>query len=94
MFFTIVPSEHLCPDLRPLQVIKTLNERISGYCAVTLETMAYAGTGDVLKVQKMLAIAGEHIEVEEGEAWKVNCHPPFVSANLFVLEYASSYTIL
>ena len=33
--------------------------------------MAYAGTGDVLKIQQMLAIAGEHIEVEEGEAWKV-----------------------
>lgn len=54
-----------------MQVVKTLNERISGYCQVTLETMAYSGTGDVLKIQKMLAIVGEHIEVEEGESWKV-----------------------
>lgn len=53
-----------------LQVVKTLSERISGYCEVTLETMAYAGTGDVLMVQKMLSIVGEHIEVEEGESWK------------------------
>ena len=50
---------------------KTLNERISGYCQVTLETMAYAGTGDVLKVQKMLSIVGEHVDLEEGEEWKV-----------------------
>ena len=50
---------------------KTLNERITKYCQVTLETMAYAGTGDVLKVQEMLSILGEHIEVEDGEAWKV-----------------------
>lgn len=54
-----------------MQVTKTLNERITRYCQVTLETMAYAGTGDVLKVQQMLSIAGEHIEVEDGEAWKV-----------------------
>ena len=54
-----------------LQVTKTLNERISGYCQVTLETMAYAGTGDVLKVQKMLSIVGEHVDLEEGEEWKV-----------------------
>jgi hypothetical protein len=54
-----------------MQVTRTLNERISGYCQVTLETMAYAGTGDVLKVQKMLSIVGEHVEIEEGEEWKV-----------------------
>ena len=47
-----------------------MSERISGYCEVTLESMAYAGTGDVLMVQKMLSIVGEHIEVEEGESWK------------------------
>lgn len=58
-----------------MQVTKTLNERITQYCQITLETMAYAGTGDVLKIQQMLAIAGEHIEVEEGEAWKVASWP-------------------
>lgn len=43
---------------------------------MTLETMAYAGTGDVLKIQKMLSIVGEHIDVEEGEGWKVNFFSP------------------
>lgn len=33
-----------------MEVAKTLNEKISKYCLVTLETFAYAGTGNVLKV--------------------------------------------
>ena len=33
-----------------MEVAKTLNEKISKYCLVTLETCAYAGTGNVLKV--------------------------------------------
>ena len=54
---------------------KTLNERITRYCQVTLESMAYAGTGDVLKLQQLLALLGEHTEVEEGEAWKARALP-------------------
>lgn len=54
-----------------LQVAKTLNERISKYAQVTLESCAYAGTGNVLKVQQLLAQAGEHIEIKEEESWKV-----------------------
>ena len=54
-----------------LQVARTLNERISKYTVVTLDSCAYAGTSDVLKVQQLLAQAGEHLEVEEGGAWKV-----------------------
>lgn len=69
-----------------MQVVKTLNERISKYCEVTLETMAYAGTGDVLMVQKMLSIVGEHIEVEDTEKWKVTS--PFCQPLHFLLEYA------
>ena len=42
------------------------------YCQVVLETCAYAGTGDVLKVQEMLALAGEHIATEDNTAWKVH----------------------
>lgn len=33
-----------------MEVAKTLNEKISKYCLVTVETCAYAGTGNVLKV--------------------------------------------
>jgi len=54
-----------------LQVAKTVNERISKYAQVTLESCAYAGTGNVLKVQQLLAQAGEHIELKEDESWKV-----------------------
>ena len=54
-----------------LQVARTLNERISKYTVVTLDSCAYAGTSDVLKVQQLLAQAGEHLEVEEGGAWRV-----------------------
>ena len=50
---------------------RTLNERISKYTVVTLDSGAYAGTADVLKVQQLRAQAGELLEVEEGGAWKV-----------------------
>ena len=33
-----------------MEVAKTLNEKVSKYCLVTIETCAYAGTGNVLKV--------------------------------------------
>lgn len=37
---------------------------------MTLEACAYAGSGNVLKVQEWLAICGEQIETESGTAWK------------------------
>merc|ERR1712130_714956 len=33
-----------------------------GYTELTIDTLAYAGTGNVLKVQQLLKICGEHIE--------------------------------
>ena len=60
-----------------VEVVRSLNERVSQFAAVTLEACAYAGTGNVLKVQSMLAMCGEHIDVEEGQEWKVR-----VEANL------------
>ena len=54
---------------------KTLNERISKYGQVVLQTLAYAGTGDVLQIQSLLATCGEHIEVEENAGWKVGALP-------------------
>ncbi|KAG1670671.1 hypothetical protein FOA52_010946 [Chlamydomonas sp. UWO 241] len=61
-----------------LEVAKTLNETISQFCQVTLESLAYAGTGDVLKVQQLLAMCGEHIEAEEGKEWKAMHQGPAV----------------
>ena len=48
-----------------------LHEKVSKVAAVTLDTCAYAGSGNVLKVQEMLALCGEHIDAEEGAEWKV-----------------------
>lgn len=60
-----------------MQVAKTFSEHISQYTAVVIESLAYAGTGDVLKIQQLISIAGEHIEVEEDTQWKVrHCLPP------------------
>lgn len=54
-----------------LEVAKTLAPRLSRYCQVLLEGCAYAGTGNVLKVQSLLAVVGEPVEKEEGSpAWK------------------------
>ena len=61
-----------------MQVAKSLDEKVSRFLQVMLDACAYAGTGDVLKVQQLLAIAGEHPEGEaaaaaageEGTAWK------------------------
>lgn len=35
------------------EVSKTFNEKIKKYCDVTLMSLAYAGTGNVLKVLKL-----------------------------------------
>uniref|UniRef100_A0A7S3QP44 26S proteasome non-ATPase regulatory subunit 2 homolog n=1 Tax=Dunaliella tertiolecta TaxID=3047 RepID=A0A7S3QP44_DUNTE len=54
-----------------LEFTKTLNERISRFAQLSVESCAYAGTGNVLKVQELLATCGEHIEGEgESDAWK------------------------
>jgi 26S proteasome regulatory subunit N1 len=58
-----------------LQVAKTLPEQISQYAQVVLQTLAYAGTGDVLQIQSLLAMCGEHTEVDESAAWKVSTGP-------------------
>lgn len=61
-----------------LEVSKTLNEHISSFCQVTLESLAYAGTGDVLKIQQLLAMCGEHIEADESSSWKTMHQGPAV----------------
>lgn len=57
-----------------LEVARSLNERIRRFATTVLDTCAYAGSGNVLKVQEMLAMCGEHIDAEEGAEWKV-CPP-------------------
>ncbi|KAJ6822051.1 putative 26S proteasome non-ATPase regulatory subunit 2-like protein A [Iris pallida] len=47
------------------EVSKTFNEKIRKYCDVTLLSMAYAGTGNVLKVQKLLGYCAAHLEKGE-----------------------------
>lgn len=53
-----------------MEVAKTLNEKISRYLQVTLESCAYAGTGNVLKVQYFLGLCGEHLE--KGESYQAS----------------------
>jgi 26S proteasome regulatory subunit N1 len=47
------------------EVSKTFDEKIGKYCDVTLMSLAYAGTGNVLKIQKLLGICSQHLEKGE-----------------------------
>ncbi|KAL3695426.1 hypothetical protein R1sor_009502 [Riccia sorocarpa] len=49
-----------------MEVAKTLNPKISQYLQVTLDACAYAGTGNVLKVQRLLGLCADHLD--KGEA--------------------------
>lgn len=57
------------------EVAKTFPERISEYCQVVLDVCAYACSGNVLKVQALLAKCGEHRTTEESteeDSWKLD----------------------
>lgn len=43
-----------------VEAVQTVEHKISQYAIVTIETCAYAGTGNVLKVQQMLHRCAEH----------------------------------
>ncbi|KAH7860237.1 hypothetical protein Vadar_011070 [Vaccinium darrowii] len=47
------------------EVSKTFNEKIRKYCDMTLLSCAYAGTGNVLKVQHLLGQCAPHLEKGE-----------------------------
>ncbi|XP_071735874.1 26S proteasome non-ATPase regulatory subunit 2 homolog A-like [Rutidosis leptorrhynchoides] len=47
------------------EVSKTFNEKIQKYCDMTLLSCAYAGTGNVLKVQHFLGECAQHLEKSE-----------------------------
>merc|ERR1719464_257149 len=50
--------------LETLAVFDEINPKFAKTCKVCLECLAYAGTGNVLKIQKMLGIVGEHFDDE------------------------------
>ncbi|THU56769.1 hypothetical protein C4D60_Mb11t20700 [Musa balbisiana] len=50
------------------EVSKTFNDKIRKYADVTLLSLAYAGTGNVLKVQKLLGYCAQHLE--KGETYQ------------------------
>lgn len=45
-----------------METLKALTHPIGKYASVTVDTCAYAGTGNVLKVQKLLDVCGDHLE--------------------------------
>eukprot|EP00005_Dracoamoeba_jomungandri_P005973 CAMPEP_0174261516 /NCGR_PEP_ID=MMETSP0439-20130205/11469_1 /TAXON_ID=0 /ORGANISM="Stereomyxa ramosa, Strain Chinc5" /LENGTH=866 /DNA_ID=CAMNT_0015345999 /DNA_START=24 /DNA_END=2624 /DNA_ORIENTATION=+ len=47
-----------------LETLKAISGEVGLYASLTVETCAYAGTGNVLKVQKFLAVCAEHPEDE------------------------------
>lgn len=44
-----------------LEAVRTVEHKASKYAEITLESCAYAGTGSVLTVQKMLRLCAEHL---------------------------------
>ncbi|MCI09189.1 26S proteasome non-ATPase regulatory subunit 2 1A-like, partial [Trifolium medium] len=50
------------------EVSKTLDEKIRKYCEITLLSCAYAGTGNVLKVQNLLGHCSQKDEMHQGPA--------------------------
>ncbi|CAN0446828.1 unnamed protein product, partial [Laminaria digitata] len=45
-----------------MEIVKTIDHRMGRYTQVVLDTCAYAGTGNVLKVQEMLHVCAEHLD--------------------------------
>lgn len=50
------------------EVLKTFHEKIRKHCDMTLLSCAYAGTGNVLKVQHFLGQCAQHLE--KGESFQ------------------------
>jgi 26S proteasome regulatory subunit N1 len=45
-----------------IEALKTIEHKISKFAAIVLETFAYAGSGNVLRIQEMLHHCAEHLE--------------------------------
>jgi len=50
----------------PVETLKTITHPIGQYATLAVDSCAYAGTGNVLKVQKLLDICGDHLEDKNG----------------------------
>jgi len=48
-----------------METLKVLEGPVARYVQFTVDTCAYAGTGDVLKIQEMLHACGEHLDEKE-----------------------------
>lgn len=63
-----------------IEAAKILSPKIAQSCELTIDTCAYAGSGNVLKVQQLLKICGEHIE--EG---KENAHQGIAAVGIAMI---------
>jgi len=57
-------QEDVDVTIEAMAVFDEINPKFAETCKVCLECLAYAGTGNVLKIQKMLGIVGEHFDDE------------------------------
>lgn len=48
-----------------IETLKAVPGVMGKYATLTVETCAYVGTGNVLKIQKLLATCGEHLDEKE-----------------------------
>jgi len=53
-----------------LESLKAIPEPLQSFASILVDICAYAGTGNVLKIQQMLSICSEHIEVDAKEESK------------------------
>lgn len=53
-----------------LESLKAIPEPLQSFASILVDVCAYAGTGNVLKIQQLLSICSEHIEAEAKEETK------------------------
>lgn len=51
-----------------LESLKAIPEPLQSFATILVDVCAYAGTGNVLKIQQLLSICSEHIDLEKDEA--------------------------
>lgn len=59
-----------------MEALVTVPGQIGLYAQFTVETCAYTGSGNVMKIQKLLGVCAEHLE--ENNAHQVCLEPPFI----------------
>jgi 26S proteasome regulatory subunit N1 len=50
-----------------LESLKAIPEPLQSFATILVDVCAYAGTGNVLKIQQLLSICSEHIDIEKDE---------------------------